>query len=60
MKNAQLSDEKSIEEALNRGYYVQKEMEALIDLSKYRSMKRRYYNTPTLDELYLDNNEQKE
>jgi hypothetical protein len=42
LRNAGLTDEKDILKAVERGEYVLKEMEALVSLSKYRTLKRRY------------------
>ncbi len=38
-----VTDPSEIERLLKRGEYIQKELEALYMLRKYRSMKNRYY-----------------
>ena len=43
MKNKDLKDPKAIEEAIARGEYVVKEIDALYRLKKYRAMFRNYY-----------------
>jgi hypothetical protein len=43
-RNSQLVSEEDIKKAVTRGEFVLKEMEALIFLQKYRTMKNRYYN----------------
>jgi len=42
-KNGSLRDAAAVEQAVARGQYVLKEMEALIFLKKYRALKRMYY-----------------
>lgn len=44
MKNRNVTDPKEIENLINRGQFVIKELEALYMLKKYRTMKRRYYD----------------
>ncbi|XP_057307352.1 LYR motif-containing protein 5A-like [Hydractinia symbiolongicarpus] len=43
MKNRDVTDPVKIEELIERGNYIVKELEALYMLRKYRTMKRRYY-----------------
>ncbi|XP_065072947.1 electron transfer flavoprotein regulatory factor 1 [Ochlerotatus camptorhynchus] len=38
------TDPQKIEKAISLGEYVQKEIEALYSLKKYRAMKKRYYD----------------
>jgi len=45
LKHKDLKDEKEIEILIARGNYVVKELEALYMLRKYRTLKKRYYNT---------------
>ena len=45
MKNAGKTDPKEIEELIAKGNYIVKELEALYSLKKYRTIKRRYYDT---------------
>lgn len=40
--NSKCCDNKSVEKALERGYFVLKEVEALIRLRKYRTLNKRY------------------
>ncbi|XKL66520.1 hypothetical protein PGB90_009940 [Kerria lacca] len=42
-KNQAVSDKQEIQQLLNKGEYVIKELEALYMLKKYRTLKRRYY-----------------
>ena len=44
MKNKDVKDPKEIEQLLNKGDYIIKEIEALFMLKKYRTLKRRYYD----------------
>jgi len=41
-KNSILSEKQSIEETLQRGEFVLKEVEALVRLHKYRTLNKRY------------------
>ena len=45
MKNATEKDPQKIEELIQKGNYIVKELEALYYLRKYRTLKRRYYDT---------------
>ena len=45
LKNRHETDPRRIEEMISRGEYVIKEIEALYMLRKYRTLKRRYYDT---------------
>lgn len=45
LKNRHETDPKRIEMMIGRGEYVIKEIEALYMLRKYRTLKRRYYDT---------------
>merc|ERR1712018_416600 len=45
MKNSKVEDPQQIEELIKRGEYIVKELEALYMLRKYRTLKRRYYDT---------------
>jgi hypothetical protein len=44
VKNMKLSKETEIEEAIKKGEYIIKEIEALVYLKKYRSLKKSYYD----------------
>jgi hypothetical protein len=44
VKNIKLSKETEIEEAIKKGEYIIKEIEALVYLKKYRSLKKSYYD----------------
>ena len=43
-RNAHLTNQSDIEKAIQRGYFVINEIDALYKLKKYRTMKRRYYD----------------
>ena len=45
MKNATERDPQKIEELVEKGNYIVKELEALYYLKKYRTLKRRYYDS---------------
>ena len=45
MKNAEETDAQKIEDLIDKGNYIVKELEALYSLKKYRTLKRRYYDT---------------
>ncbi len=45
MKNKDETDPEKIEQLLKHGDYIVKELEALYMLKKYRTLKRRYYDT---------------
>nr|XP_018911958.1 PREDICTED: LYR motif-containing protein 5 [Bemisia tabaci]XP_018911963.1 PREDICTED: LYR motif-containing protein 5 [Bemisia tabaci] len=45
MNNREETSSEKIEEMINRGKYVQKEIEALYMLRKYRTLKKRYNET---------------
>ena len=47
MKNKDVTDPEEIQKLLDRGDYIVKELEALYMLKKYRTLKRRYYDTQT-------------
>ena len=44
MKNRHETDPAKLEKLIEKGNYILKEMEALISLKKYRTLKRRYYD----------------
>ncbi|KAL1490021.1 hypothetical protein ABEB36_013933 [Hypothenemus hampei] len=44
IKNRNETDPQRIEQMINHGQFVAKEIEALYMLKKYRTLKRRYYN----------------
>ena len=44
LRNKDERDPKKIEDGINRAKFVLKEMEALLQLKKYRTLKRRYYD----------------
>jgi len=44
MRNRDLTDPKEIQQCLEKGDYIAKELEALYMLRKYRTMKSRYYD----------------
>ena len=56
MRNAGETDPLKIEELIDKGNYIVKELEALYYLKKYRTLKRRYYDTNESQILtpYLD------
>jgi len=43
LANKEESDPEKIQQMIDRGNYVLKEMEAVISLKQYRTLKRRYY-----------------
>lgn len=43
MRNREVTDPQKIEELINRGQFLVKELEALYMLKKYRTLKKRYY-----------------
>lgn len=45
MRNAAERDPQKIEELVAKGNYIVKELEALYYLKKYRTLKRRYYDS---------------
>jgi len=47
LKNKDVTDPKEIQQLINRGEYVIKEIEALYMLRKYRTLKKRYYDDPS-------------
>lgn len=49
IKNKDETDPKKIELLVDRGRFVQKEIEALYKLKKYRAMKHRYYDKDEMD-----------
>lgn len=57
MKNRDETDPGKVQEHVAKGEYIVKELEALYMLKKYRTLKRRYYDTeeqsttPTLDKM---------
>ena len=58
MKNKDERDPDKLNEHVAKGQYIVKELEALYMLRKYRTLKRRYYDTqeqqsatPTLDKM---------
>ncbi|CAG9797802.1 unnamed protein product [Chironomus riparius] len=44
LRNKDETDPKKIEEMIEKGEYVKKEIETLYALKKYRAMKKRYYD----------------
>ncbi|KAK9380851.1 uncharacterized protein V2V93DRAFT_240223 [Kockiozyma suomiensis] len=44
MNNANITDDKQIEQKLRFAEFLEKEIEALYHLRKYRAMKRQYYD----------------
>ncbi|CAO1315528.1 unnamed protein product [Diamesa serratosioi] len=44
LNNSKEQDPQKIEEMIAKGEYVQKEIETLYTLKKYRAMKKRYYD----------------
>ena len=57
MKNREETDPEKLHEHVAKGEYIVKELEALYMLRKYRTLKRRYYDTqeksvtPNLDKI---------
>ena len=51
LKNRHVEDEEQIKMLLERGRFVQKEIEALYALRKYRAMKQRYYDSYEAENL---------
>ena len=57
MKNRDEKNPEKLQEHVAKGEYIVKELEALYMLRKYRTLKRRYYDTeeksatPTLDKM---------
>ena len=57
LKNRDEKDPQKLQEHVAKGEYIVKELEALYMLRKYRTLKRRYYDTeensptPTLDKI---------
>ena len=49
LKNAHVRDPEQIEMLLERGKFVQREIEALYRLRKYRAMRARYYDKDELE-----------
>jgi len=45
LNNKEEIDQKKIDELIGRGEFVSKEIEALYMLRKYRTLKKRYYET---------------
>ncbi|ODV73604.1 electron transfer flavoprotein regulatory factor 1 CYBJADRAFT_167636 [Cyberlindnera jadinii NRRL Y-1542] len=43
-RNRALTDTEAVDQALEKGEYIYKEIETLIFLRRYREMKRRYYS----------------
>lgn len=52
MKNKDVTDPEQIQKLISHGEYVVKEIEALYYLKKYRTLKRRYYDSETSDSLF--------
>ena len=44
MKNKNVRDPEELEKLINHGNYIEKELQALYMLKKYRTLKRRYYD----------------
>ena len=44
MKNKDVTDPEQIQKLIDHGKFIEKELEALYMLRKYRTMKRRYYD----------------
>lgn len=55
MKNKDVNDPEEIKMLLDRGEYVLKELEALYRLRKYRTLKKRYYDSETYEETIIKN-----
>ncbi|ORY06807.1 LYR motif-containing protein 5 [Basidiobolus meristosporus CBS 931.73] len=53
-KNSTLADPKSVEQAVQRGQFVIKELEAMYKLNKYRALKKRYYDEPERELLEFE------
>ncbi|KAK9768057.1 LYR motif-containing protein 5 [Basidiobolus ranarum] len=53
-KNSELIEPKAIEEAVKRGQFVIKELEAMYKLNKYRALKKRYYDEPERELLEFE------
>ena len=49
LKNRTETDPEKIQMLIDRGRFVQKEIEALYSLRKYRAMKQRYYDQDEMD-----------
>lgn len=49
LKNKDETDPEKIKMLIDRGRFVQKEIEALYGLRKYRAMKQRYYDKEDMD-----------
>ena len=49
LKNKDETDPEKIQMLIDRGRFVQKEIEALYGLRKYRAMKNRYYDQDEMD-----------
>lgn len=49
LKNKDETDPEKIQMLIDRGRFVQKEIEALYGLKKYRTMKKRYYDVDDID-----------
>ncbi|XP_078494922.1 LYR motif-containing protein 5B-like [Ciona intestinalis] len=55
MKNKDVTDPAEIKMLISRGEYVVKELEALYRLRKYRTLRKRYYDSETFEETILKN-----
>lgn len=54
-KQAELKDPAAIEKQIEFGWYIYREIEALIKLSRYRTLKRKYsWQAPSVDDLLGD------
>jgi hypothetical protein len=53
LRNRDVSDEKAVEKLVAHGRYVAAEMEALIKLKKYRTLKRNYGTEWSCDDPFI-------
>ena len=55
MKNKDVSDPAEIQQLVARGEFVVKELEALYRLKKYRTLRKRYYNHESFEDILFKN-----
>ncbi|CAK8684178.1 LYR motif-containing protein 5B-like [Clavelina lepadiformis] len=55
VKNKDIDDPDKIKQMIAQGEYVVKELEALYRLKKYRTLRKRYYDTETFEETIIKN-----
>jgi len=55
VKNKGVTDPTEIKQLIARGEFVVKELEALYRLRKYRTLRKRYYDSETFEETLLKN-----